>query len=395
MKLIPVIELKDIYYANLYGYFPALLEVTDTVLLHPEAEIGKIFRRKQTIKDYLKSRYNINTKGLKIMMDHGIFVDNASFRQMFSLEKNAENILKVYSVLGIDYGLSFDVPSRLHLLASIELAIAKAGGRADEKLIKSINQSTREEVEMIAEGLSSFTMNSKVSRDKLQKVLKENSMFYKMLKELSVKTIEESLKNLRKQLEIKRKNNYSFLLIPVVQGLFYTDSENALREIVDLLVSYNEFLVENGKRYLYIAIGTSGSNLSEEDAKLINFLLVYGHEYTKKQNINVRFHLLGVNSFDNIRTDLVYSADAVTARRRAVDRKLYVIENGKLKLIEVNKIKEWDCQCPACSKFRDLILKNTSERKTDVRLIHNLWAVSEYVRTKNESQQRFNTFLNY
>jgi len=381
--IIPVLELKDLYYANRYKYFPALLEVTNTVMLHPEMEIGNAYRRKQTIKEYMKNRYNIDVNGLKIMMDHGIFIDNNLFRRIFAVEKNEENILKIYNTLGITYGMSYDVSSRLHLQASVELAISKAGGDANEKIIKSINDKVRKQVELIADSLSGYIMNNKINRNKLLKMIDtEKDKFYSLLRTLSIKTVEESINNLKKQLEIKIKNDYNFHLIPVVQGLFYDDIQNAFKKIIELLISFNESVNEDGNKYYYIAIGTSGSHLSDNDSKTINLLLTFGHEYARQHNINIRFHLLGINSFGKIKANLVYSADDVTARRRAVERKLYVIERNKMKLVQVDKIKEWNCKCPACTNFKTLILTNSGERKTHVRFVHNIWMISEYIRSR-------------
>jgi len=59
---------------------------------------------------------------MKIMMDHDIFISNNEFRQMFTIEGTLENILKVYSSLGIDYGIAHDIPTRLHLQGAVELA---------------------------------------------------------------------------------------------------------------------------------------------------------------------------------------------------------------------------------------------------------------------------------
>lgn len=389
MKLIPVLELKDFVYASKYVYLPVLFDVTDTVLLHPEDEISNSYRRRQKIKEYLKSRYNVDLNA-KIMFDHGIFISNEKFRQMFSTEKTAESILKVYNVLGVDYGIAFDIPSRLHLQYSIEIAVARALHRDENRLIRSINEKVRGEVEAVASILSGFLTKSdeKTMRDRLQRMLREkHARLYRSLRLLSMQTVEESLKNLKEQLEIKSKRGYKFQLIPVVQGLFEDHAKMALREILDLLGSYGEFVVENNSQYFYIAIGTSGTQLSESDEKMINSILVYGHELAKKEGINIRFHLLGINSFDKIRADLVYSADAVTVRRRAVDGKLYVIEDGKLKLIEVDKIKEWDCNCPACNRFKELVLEKSSRRRNDVRMIHNLFVLSQFVNQKQERSQ--------
>ena len=377
MKLIPVGETLDLIYATKYKTLPLLSEVTDTILLHPDTHIAEAYRRKQTLREYLKSRYAADIN-LKIMMDHGIFISSAEFRQLFSAEKTPENILKIYNALGIDYGIAYDVPSRLHLQASIELALKKINAKADDRLIKSINSSVKENVESIADLLSQFlTRHDKNARERLQKLIRESSRLYKELRLLSEITVEESLKNLQQQLELKSKRKYSFLLIPVVQGLFIDDAMFALKQIIDLLGAYGEFY--ESKDTYYIAIGTSGTQLSSDSARMVNSLLRYGHEIARQNNISVKFHLLGVNSFDDIDVKLVYSADAVTSRRRAVDRRLYVI-NGKLKLVDIKDVRgNWFCDCPACSKFKDLVLVESSERKVDIpRVVHNLYTLMKY-----------------
>jgi len=112
---------------------------------------------------------------------------------------------------------------------------------------------------------------------------------------------------------------------------------------------------------------------------MINSLLTYGNEYGIQHGLDIKFHLLGINSLNNIRTDFVYSVDGVTAIRRAVDRKVYVIKNGKLKLIKVDQVKEWNCSCPVCIHFKDFVLENSGTRKAHVRFIHNLWVISQFI----------------
>jgi len=358
MKIIPSLELKALYYANKANWLSALEQVTDTILIRPEDEVGKAYRYGLSIHEYLKRYYKIDTK-LKFMMDHGIFVTNSQFREYFHLDKTPETLLRIYDVLSVDYGLAYDIPARLHL----QIALSPT-----EKLKRGLHL----ELKKLVEEISITTENE--SREKI--------------KELSEKAVELTLKNLKEQLEIKSKEGYSFILIPSVQGIFKEDALRCLKESIDLLLSYNE-------KDLYVAIGTGGTRLKDEDAGLINELLVSGKEYARKRGAEVKFHLLGFSAspaMKKLRIDLIYSVDAVTVQRRAVEKKVYVIQNNELKLLPVSQINKesWNCKCPACTNFKDLVLEDSSKRENDVRMVHNLFVLKEYL--EKESTKRKSIF---
>jgi len=347
MKIIPSLELKELYYANKANWLIALEQVTDTVLIRPEKELGKAYIYKLSIYDYLKRYYKANTR-LKFMMDHDIFVTNSQFREYFHLDKTPETLLKIYHKLGVTYGLAYDIPARLHLQSTLSQT---------EKLRRDIHPELRKEVEEI-----SVTTESE----------KEEK-----LKELSEKVVELTLKNLKEQLEIKNKEGYSFTLIPSVQGIFREDVLRCLKESIDLLLSYNE-------KDLYITIGTGGIRLKYEDVGLINELLIGGKEYVKKRGAEVKFHILGFSTssiMKKLRMDLVYSVDAVTIKRRAIEKKVYTIQNNELKLMTINQISKetWNCRCPACINFKSLVLEDSSKRENHVRLVHNVFILKEYL----------------
>ena len=347
MKIIPSLELKELYYANKANWLTALEQVTDTVLVRPEEELGKAYRYKLSIYDYLKRYYKVNTK-LKFMMDHGIFVTNSQFREYFHLDKTPETLLKIYHKLGVTYALTYDVPARLHL----QIALSQT-----EKLRRGLHPELRKQVKEIS-------------------VATESEMG-KKVKELSEKAVELTLKNLKEQLEIKNREGYSFTLIPSIQGIFKEDALRCLKESIDLLLSYNE-------KDLYIAIGTGGTRLKYEDAGLINELLLTGKEYAKKKGAEVKFHLLGFSAssvMKMLRIDLVYSVDAVTMQRRAIEKKVYIMQNKELKLLPVSQINKetWSCKCPACTNFKDLVLEDSSKRENHIRLVHNAFMLKEYL----------------
>jgi len=137
VKIIPVLELRDVYYASKFGWLKAMIEVGDTVLFRPEEELGKAFLRRLTIHDYMKRILRADTYSLKFMLDHGIFVSNKQFRNFFHIEKTPENLVRVHHVLGVDYAFAYDVPARFHLQSAIEMTIAKLNaGWYDEQVIK-------------------------------------------------------------------------------------------------------------------------------------------------------------------------------------------------------------------------------------------------------------------
>ena len=353
MRIIPSLELKELYYAKKHAWIYALLKVTDTILIRPEKEVAKAYGYRLSLNDYLKKFYHIDAR-FKFIMDHGIFVTPKQFREFFHLDKTPETVLKVYDVLKVDYGLAYDIPARLHL----EVALSPA----KQKLKRGIHPALRKQVELI-----SFLKDDKIRAEE-------------EIRTLSLMAVEETLKNLKTQLEIKHKRGYTFTLIPSVQGLYKEHAVNCLKESIDLLLSYDE-------KDLYLAIGTGGTRLKEEDVKLINDLLVFGHEYAKKHEVSIKFHLLGFSSapiLKKLRVDLIHSADAVTVLRRAVEKKVYIIRNNDLKLVPVKDIdkEKWSCTCPACNNFKHLVLQDASTREAHVRFVHNLAILNEYFKVQ-------------
>jgi len=384
-----VLEVKDIYYAHIYGWLNTIFEVTDTVLFRPELELGNAFRKDLTIKEYLKKYYKINIEKLNIMMDHGIFVSDELFKRFFGVEKNLPNLIKVYDVLGVNYGLAFDVPSRLQLQAAIEIAVSKfLNLEPNEKIVKSVYSPLKSQIYKLAEALLSYidsrdkSLKPRVIKNKLMRLMKKKKELQSEIENLSLQTVNETLKNLEEQLKIKQGNK--FVLVPVIQGLYLEHSKECLTKTIDLLLSYEEFLRENRRKYLYIAIGTGGTVLSNQEAEMINSLLAYGHEYARKHRTRVRFHILGWSSptmSKKLKLDLIYSSDSLSARRRAVDGKIYILENGELRLVEVSKIdpNSWKCECPACKNFSSYVLDPSGKRRNDVRFVHSLWSIKKYI----------------
>ena len=122
VKLYPVIELMDIYYGYKYGWLSKLLEVSDTVMLRPEAKLGRAFNKRISIKQYLAEEYGVPAEELsrlKIMLDHGIFIDAEGFKKIFGIYKSPRTLVEIYSALGVDYGLAYDIPSKLLWLARL------------------------------------------------------------------------------------------------------------------------------------------------------------------------------------------------------------------------------------------------------------------------------------
>ena len=386
-----MLEVRDIYYAYIYGWLNTIFEVTDTVLFRPELELGNAFKENLTIKEYLKKHYKINIEKLNIMMDHGIFVSDELFKRFFGVEKNLPNLIKVYDVLGVNYGLAFDVPSRLQLQTAIEIAVSKfLNIEPNEKMIKSVYPLLKPQIYKLAETFLSYidpndkSLKPRVIKNKLMRLMKEKRELYSEVENLSLQTVNETLRNLEEQLRIKKSQGGKFVLIPVIQGLYLEHSKECLRKTIDLLISYEEFLPEKDEKYLYIAIGTGGTVLSTQEAEMINNLLAYGHEYAGKHKVKVRFHILGWSSptmARKLRLDLVYSSDSLSVRRRAVDGKIYMLEDGKLRLVEVARInpESWKCECPACKSFSSYVLDPSGKRRNDVRFVHSLWSIKKYI----------------
>jgi len=411
VKLYPVMELKDLYYGYRYGWLSKLLEVTDTVMLRPEADMGRAFRKRVSLKQYLIENYGIpggELGNLRIMLDHGIFVGSDDFKRIFGIYKTPRTLIELYSVLGVDYGLAYDVPSRLQVEAAVRIAASKLLGLPlDDRALKAVHPSVRSRVKELAELILAIVKpveHLEGGRRVLQAVSRE---IYRLIQQepppalrdelyaLSETTVEETMRNLEEQLRYKSKiSGKGFKLVPVVQGLYREHAEKSLINIIDLLINYNEVLVEDGRVYLYIAIGSGGRVLSSGEAKMINELMRFGHEYAGKLGVNTRFHLLGWSSpkmAEKLEVRLIYSSDSLTARRRAVDGKVYVLNNDRVGLLNVSKIdpNSWNCTCPVCrdNTLRSFLLDPSGKRRNDARIVHNLWIIKQYISSLSQKSQ--------
>jgi len=409
VKLYPVVELMDICYGYRYGWLAGLLEVSDTVVLRPETKLGSAFRRRVSIKRYLAERCGIPVQvldGLKIMLDHGIFVNSVDFARIFGVKKSTRSLVEIYGVLEVDYGLAYDVPSKLHVEIAVEIALSKLLNRPpNSRMLRALHPSMRVYVEDLANVLVAHvegdgSLRTSLSTDELKQKLKRR--MYRLVRQsmeentppelhdalyaLSGKAVEETVENLEEQLEFKAESGSPFTLIPVVQGLFWEHVWECFEDILDLLVGYRELLVESGKKYAYIAIGTGGRVLSDRETKLVNRLMQAGVERARGLGVDVKFHLLGWSSprmARKLRVELIYSSDSLSARRRAVEGRIYIVEGGRIKLVNVADIdpSTWTCPCPVCRdpKLRHLVLDPSGSRRNDARIVHNLWTIKRYV----------------
>ncbi len=99
---------------------------------------------------------------------------------------------------------------------------------------------------------------------------------------------------------------------------------------------------------------------------------------------NVHIHLLGWSSPERLDLNIIrriYSADSLTPRRRAVEGKVYVVEGGRLRLVEASEAKRYSCGCPACRDpvLRSYILDPSGARRNDVRMAHNVYVLQQYL----------------
>lgn len=405
VNIYPVIELKDIYYGYRYGWLNRLFEVTDTVMLRPEVKVGKAFKKGVSIKTYLIEEYSLPAellKHLKIMLDHGIFVDNKEFERIFGVYKSPSTLINVYNLLKVNYGLAYDVPSMLHVEIAVKTALSKITSKPlNDKVFKALYPRMVNYVNKVCsillthiENHNSILASPYALKQRMYKLIRQciegNSCteLRDALYHLSEKTVEETLRNLEQQLKYKvRDIGNSFKLVPVVQGLFEEHVRECTFTIIELLISYGELLVEDGMKYTYISIGTGGKVLSTREAKVINKVMKDATAYAKKLGVKTRFHILGWTSpkmAEKLKLELVYSGDSLTPRRRATEGKVYVLtEDGKLKLLHVAKIKRdsWKCACPVCKdmKLRHHVLEPLSTRKNHARMVHNLWVIKQYI----------------
>jgi len=412
VKLYPGIELMDIYYGYRYGWLTKLLKVSDTVMLRPETKLGKAFNKRISIKQYLNKEYGISMEvlnGLKIMLDHGIFINEKEFSKIFGVQKSPKTLIEIYDVLKVSYGLAYDVPSKLHIEIAVETALSELLNRPpNDKILKALYPSMRTHVENLANILinhikvNNSLFRTSLSINNLKQKLKQE--MYKLLHQsmeentpielrdalyaLSERTVEETIKNLEEQLEFKAKSGRdSFRLVPVVQGLFEEYALECLDSIIDLLIDYQELFIEDNRKHIYIAIGTGGKVLSGTEAEIINKLMQAGFDRARRSGVNVRFHVLGWSNpkiAEKLRIELIYSSDSLSARRRAVEGKVYMFtNNGKIRLVHVANIdcNLWSCPCPVCSdpELRRLVLDPSGSRKNDARIVHNLWIIKQYI----------------
>jgi len=360
----PVIELNDLVYAHRYGWLDALTRVTEGVMLRPEPALGPIFRSGATIKGYLRAMYGLPREPLdrlKIMMDHGI--NGAGFREAFGLEKTPESLVKVYSRLGVDMGIAFDVPARLYVSSIVDVAV---GGNTDVNVDGSVRDIIVRAAEIIKGRLRG-------DRRKAMSIIEGNPSVRHLLRELSAISVDETVRRLKEMVMYAQRLGFKGL-VPVVQGLFKDDIERCVRETVEIMTQYsNEFTV---------AIGTGGRALSREDVDNIRFAIAKVKEHAARNGVSVKVHLLGWSSpsrlWDAEVLKDVYSADSLTVRRRAVEGRIFMIKGNSIDLVHVARLRDINCGCPACSDpvLRRYVLDPSGARRSDVRMVHNIYTIT-------------------
>ena len=363
----PVIELNDLVYAHRYGWLDALTKVTEGVMLRPEAALGPIFRSGATIKRYLRARHGLpqgSLDRLKIMMDHGI--SGAGFREAFGLEKTPENLVKVYSRLGVDMGVAFDVPARLYVSS---IADAAVDGNTDVDVDGSVR-------DIIARAAEIVKGRLRGDRRKAMSIIASNPSVRLLLRELSAVSVDETVRRLNEMAMHAQRLGFKGL-VPVVQGLFKDDIERCVRETVEVMAQYSkEFMV---------AIGTGGRALSREDVHNIKFAIAKVKEHAAKSNVSVKVHLLGWSSpntlWDSDVLKDVYSADSLTVRRRAVEGRIFMIRGKLIDLVHVGRLRDINCVCPACSDpiLKRYVLDPSGARRSDVRMVHNIYTITRFL----------------
>jgi len=383
----PVLELKDIIYAHRYGWLSALTEVTEGIMLRPEAMLGEIFKSGETIKEYLVQEYGLPREllnKLKIMLDHGI--NTKGFRNFFGLDKTPRNLVEAYSRLGVDMGIAFDIPARLHLSAAIDIALdGNANVYVDESvrnIIEEIAKIIREQIKDHLNGTSEPRIRQKV-RKRAMAIVKDDSNVRDLLVKLSRVSVEETVRRLEEMVEYAHRLGFRGL-VPVIQGLFNEDIEYCVKNTIEIMSRFNkEFL---------IAIGTGGRILSREDVEKIRFAINKIREYAGKNGVDVKIHLLGWSS-PNTLWDIdilsnVYSADSLSARRRAVEGRIYMKNEGSIKLIHVKQLNDINCECPVCRDptLKAYVLDPSGERKNDARIIHNIYVITKFLNDQLKSK---------
>jgi len=363
MLIYPVIEFKDLVYAHQYGWLGALVETTEGVLLKPEPALTKAFKANVTIKEFLVRQglpRDVLSR-LRIMMDHGISTNN--FRVVFGLDKTPKNLVLVYKRLGVDLGIAYDVPVKLTLQAVV-------GSILSGRLSIDVDDGVKDVVREITEKLK--TKLTRPAREKIMVLLEKNDG---IVRELSRIGVEVTLNRLAEMLDHAVKLGFTGL-VPVIQGLFKDDIEHCVRETIKLISQVrNDWL---------IAVGTGGRVLSHDDAANVVFAIRKIREYARKYNVNVRIHVLGWSNPDTLPPFIVgeiYSADSHTPRKRAIEGKIYIAANGGLVLKHVSEVRDYSCNCPACSRpeLRKYVLERSSRRRTYVRLVHNAFMLMSYI----------------
>ncbi len=408
MLIYPVIEVADLVYAYRYNWLDALSEVTEGVMIRPEPVLGKAFKVGLDLRSYLEHYYDVPKKKLaklKIMLDHGIFA--SSFEQVFTLKKNERNIVKVYKSLNVDYGLSFDIPARLCLSIAADNAanviLEELGLNTKTKMVNinvdpevkvpllKLGRELLAYVEHYAKQLSSRykKRGSKFLRSILRaKGLKifrkaiENPLYlpevHDLLRKFSEQAVRVTIARFSKMLKYAMKYNF-YGLVPVIQGLFKEHAELCAKFFL------SEFKRNNIPKAM-IAIGTGGRILSNIDKSLIESTIKYLDKLSRSLGINLRIHILGWSSPRNtINPSLlsrVYSSDSLSARRRAVEGKIYIIREKHIELVHVSSIcSNFSCNCPICRdmQLKLFLLDPSGARRNDVRLVHNIYVLSRYL----------------
>ena len=405
MLIYPVIEVADLIYAHRYNWLDAFSEVTEGIMIRPEPILGKAFKTGLDLRSYLERYHGVPRKKLaklKIMLDHGIFTSN--FERIFSLKKNEKNIVKVYKGLNVDYGLSFDIPARLYLSIAADQAANIALRKLDlNTATKIVNVIIDPEIKgsllkLSHEVLTYIDQNIKKLESRrtpkflrislrnmglkiFRRALENPSRFPKLhslLREFSERAVEVTINRFLKMLE--HAMEYGFQgLVPVIQGLFKEHAEHCARFFL------NE-LRRNNISEAMVAIGTGGKLLSNNDKLLIEYIIKYLNKLSRSLSINLKIHILGWSSPRNIINPnllkMVYSSDSLSARRRAIEGKIYVLRGKTIELIHVSNItSNFSCDCPACRNplLKTFLLNPSGARRNDVRLVHNVYVLSKYL----------------
>lgn len=398
MIIYPVIEVMDLVYAYRFGWFGALCEVTEGVMLRPEQLLGRAFRRGLDLRTFIEQEYGVPRNllsRLKIMLDHGIFASD--FKKYFGLEKTPQNIVKIYHALDVNYGLAYDVPARLYLSIAADICIDLACEHApktklskveaDPEIRPTLNELSNTLLQYVPKSVIAKTERTTRTqlRAKLLKIIryalttpKKYPTLHDILVKFSEKAVEITVRRFVEMLDYALNKGFHGL-VPVVQGLFQEHVEECIESIVTKLES-------KGVKESTIAVGTGGRILSRYDKDLVVYAVKRLAEISQGHGIHVKIHLLGWSSPSNVPSldvlKYIHSTDSLSARRRAVEGKIYIQDRGKLKLVHVTELpKDYNCQCPACRNLmlRQYLLDPSGARRNDVRIVHNIHVLRDYV----------------